>query len=179
MTRLFEGHLWRVLMWGGAATVLSLPLIFHAPWTLSDYLVMGGMLGVAGGAVELAMRAPGGPAYKGGAVVAVAASFLLLWVCGAVGFLGDEDNPANLAFFGVIGIAVAGAALGRFRAMGMARAMFAAAAAQALIGAVALPLNWTSPGRDGLYEVVMGTSIFTVLWLIAFGLFRRAAEDQR
>ncbi len=179
MTRLFEGNLWRVLMWGGAATLLALPLIFHAPWTLSDFVIAGGMLAVAGAVVELAMRAPGGLAYKGGAIMAVAASILLFWVNGAVGFLGDEGNPANLVFLGVIAIAVGGAVLGRFKPMGMARAMFAAAAAQVLIGVVAIPLGWASPGGAGLYEVVMGTSLFAVLWLIAFGLFRKAAEDAR
>jgi hypothetical protein len=175
MTRLIESGLWRLPMWGGAAVILLLPLIFHAPWTASDYLVMGGMLAVAGTVVELAMRAPGGLAFKGGALIAIAASFLLLWVNGAVGFLGDENNPANLAFLAVIAVAIGVAVLGRFRPMGMARAMFAAATVQVLIGAVALPLGWASPGGDGLYEVVIGTGIFSVLWLIAFGLFRMAA----
>ncbi|QTC89667.1 hypothetical protein [Brevundimonas goettingensis] len=179
MTRLIESGMWRIPMWGGAVTVLLLPLIFHAPWTGFDYLVAGGMLAVAGALVELAMRAPGGLAYKGGALIAVAASVLLLWVCGAVGFLGDEGNPANLLFLGVIGAAVVGAVLGRFTPMGMARAMFAAAALQMLIGAVALPLGWASPGGAGLYEVALGTTVFTVLWLIAFGLFRMAAEAGR
>jgi hypothetical protein len=76
MTKLIEGGLWRIPMWGGAAVILLLPLILHAPWTGSDYLVMGGMLAVAGTVVELAMRAPGGLAYKGGVLVAVAASLM-------------------------------------------------------------------------------------------------------
>jgi hypothetical protein len=57
----------------------------------------------------------------------------------------------------------------------MALAMFAAAAAQLLVGVMALGMGWASPGEAGLYEVVLGTTAFGGLWLVAGGLFRRAA----
>lgn len=166
---------WRIVGWGAAAFVLLLPLIARAPWTLPDFVVMGILIGSAGLALELAVRASGSIYYRAGAGVAVAAAFLLIWVNGAVGFLGDENNPANLMFAGVIAIAVLGSLLARFRPGGMARAMFVTAAAQILVGVVALALGLGSPGYDGLYEVVMGTSLFAVLWRISAGLFRKAA----
>lgn len=170
-----RGFPWRVAGWGGAGLVLLVPLVANAPWTLSDYVSMGLLLGVAGLLVELATRASTSIAYRAGAGVAVAAAFLLVWVNGAVGFLGDEDNPANLVFFGVIALAALGAVVAGFRPAGMARAMFVTAAAQLLVGVVALAAGLGSPGYAGLYEAVMGTSVFATLWLLSGALFRHAA----
>lgn len=174
-----RGIPWRIVGWGAVALILLVPLVTGAPWTLFDYVVAGALLGGAGLVLELVVRASGSLFYRAGAGLAVAAAFLLVWVNGAVGFLGNEDNPANLMFAGVIAVAVLGSALSGFRATGMAWAMFAAAAAQAAVGVTALAMGWTSPGDAGLYEVVMGTSVFGALWLISGGLFRKAANDAR
>lgn len=173
-----RGIPWRLIGWGAVAAVLMLPLIAKAPWTLSDYVVAGVILGGAGLVLELVVRASDSLAYRAGALAAVAASVLLFWVNGAVGFLGNEDNPANLVFFGVIAIAILGSLLAGFRAAGTSRAMFAAAAAQLVIGVIALPAGWASPGADGIREVVVGTSVFTALWLLSGGLFRKAASRE-
>ena len=171
-----RGLPWRLIGWGAVGLILLLPLVTRAPWTLFDYVVAGVLLGGAGLVLELVVRAAGRLSYRAGALLAVAAAFGLIWVNGAVGFLGNEDNPANLMFFGVIAVAVAGSALSGFKAAGMAWAMFAAAAAQASVGVIALALKMGSTGNDGLYEVVLGTSLFGALWLISGGLFRRAAN---
>lgn len=173
-----RGIPWRIVGWGGATLLLLLPLIANAPWTLSDFIFMGLLFGVAGLVLELAVRASGDIAYRAGVGIAVAATFLLIWVNGAVGFLGSEDNPANLIFFGVIAIAALGSFIAGFRAAGMARAMFATAAAQALVGVVALAAGLGSPGYEGLYEAVMGTTVFTALWLLSAWLFHKAAGKQ-
>jgi hypothetical protein len=169
---------WRPIGWGGIAFLLLLPLVTDAPWTLFDYVIMGVMLGGAGLVIELIIRSSTDRFYRAGAGLAVLAAFLLLWVNGAVGFLGNEDNPANLLFLGVIAIAVVGAVLGTFRAAAMARAMFSAAAAQLLVGAAALAFGLGSPGNEGLYEAVLGTALFGLLWLISGALFRKAATNE-
>jgi hypothetical protein len=166
-----HGIPWRILGWGGAACLLLVPLAAHFPWTLSDFVVAAVMLGTAGGALELAVRfSRGSLAYRAGAGFAVAAAFLLVWVNGAVGFLGDEDNPANLVFAAVLLVTLLGAILARFRPAGMARAMLAAAAVQFLIAPIAWFAHWGS-----LYEIVLGTTLFTALWLVSAALFRKAA----
>lgn len=172
-----RGLPWRLIGWGAVALILVLPLVLGAPWTLFDYVVAGALLGGAGLVLELATRASGSLSYRAGAGLAVAAGVLLIWVNGAVGFLGDEGNPANLMFAGVVATAVLGAVIAGFRAKGMAWAMFAAAAAQVSVGAIAWALGWTSSGDADLYEVVMGTSVFGALWLLSGGLFRKAAGD--
>jgi hypothetical protein len=45
-----------------------------------------------------------------------------------------------------------------------------------LVGAIALGFGLGASGRDGLYEAVMGTSLFTGLWLASAWLFARASR---
>lgn len=169
---------WRTIGWGGAAFLLLLPWAANAPWTLSDFVMMGALVGGAGLALELAVRASGNRACRAGAAIAVAAAFLLIGVNGAVGFFGDEDNPANAMFLGVLAVALLGSLFAGFQPAGMARAMFAAAAAQLAVGMIGLAAGLGSPGHAGLYEAAMGTSVFTALWLLSAGLFRKAARDR-
>jgi hypothetical protein len=166
---------WRLIGWGGVAILLLLPRIAGAPWTLSDYVVMAVLLGSAGLVLEFALRASVSLAFRAGAAVAVAAALLLVWVNLAVGFLGSEDNAANLIFLGVIATAAIGAALARLRPAGMKRAMLAAAGAQLLAGVVGLAAGWASPGLEGLYEVGLGTTLFSAMWLLSAALFHKAA----
>lgn len=179
-----ERRLWnwlRLTGWVGAAVLLMLPLVAmqytsEVDWALSDFLVAAAMLGTAGLVLELATRRSDSLAYRFGTVIAVAPALLLVWVNGAVGFLGDEGNPANLMFLGVILIAVIGAVIARANPAGMAQAMFATASAQVLAGVIGFAAGWASPGSAGLFEVLVGTSLFTGLWLLAGVLFGKAAR---
>lgn len=175
-----ETRRWRALGWGAAAALLALPfaamqLTSEVHWTAIDFLTFGAMLAMAGGAIELAVRASGNRLYRAGALVAVGAGFGLVWVNLAVGFLGDEHNPANLMYLGVLAVSVVGSIVARATPARMAKVMVTTAIAQALVGIVALAAGWTSPGADGRYEVVMGTSLFGGLWLLSAWLFRKAA----
>lgn len=172
----------RLIGWAGAAVLLMLPLAamqMEVPgvhWTLSDFLVMGALIGTCGLILELATRLSDNLAYRFGAAFAVAAAFLLIWVNLAVGFLGDEDNPANLMFLPVIGVAIVGAVIGRARAGRMAQALMATAVAQVAAGIVGYSAGWASPGAQGVSEVLVGTALFTGLWLFSAFLFGRAAK---
>ena len=55
--------------------------------------------------------------------------------------------------------------------------MLAAATAQMLAGAIGFAAGWASPGAQGVYEVVMGTSLFTALWLGSAALFLKASRE--
>lgn len=174
---------WRIAAWGAAACLLLTPLVAmqftgEVIWSPIDFAVFGAMLLIAGGAFELAARMSGSRMYRAGVGVAVAAGFLLVWVNLAVGYLGDEDNSANLMFLGVLAIAIIGSGIGRFRPDAMARAMLAAAAAQVLAGLIGLAAGWASPGAEGVFEVTLGTCLFTPLWLASAFLLRQAARGQ-
>jgi hypothetical protein len=82
---------WRTAAWGTAALLLVLPYVTGAPWTLSDYVLAGMLFGLAGLAFELAVR-KGAGAYRLAAGVALAAAFLTVWVNGAVGMIGSNQN---------------------------------------------------------------------------------------
>jgi hypothetical protein len=166
----------RPVAWGGAALLLLLPLLAmrFAPeagvdWTVGDFVIAGLMLGTVGLALELVVRMSRSWYSRIGGAVALAAGLLLVWANGAVGYIGSEDNPYNLVFFGVILVALAGSAIARFRAGGMAWAMLAAALAHA------------AAGLGGLSEdPVTGpiTAVFVGMWLVSAWLFRKAAATR-
>lgn len=167
-------HSWRIAVWGGAGLLLLTPLVAMqftdaVAWTGSDFAIMGLMLAIVCGGLELTVRLSRNYAARAGAAVALAAGFVLTWMNLAVGFIGNENNPLNLMFFGVIAIAAVGAAVARLRPAGMATAMIATAAAQTLAAVVAQAY--------GHFTWIL-TAGFVALWLGSAWLFRKAARDQ-
>lgn len=175
----WESSGWRRAVWGAAAALLSLPLIAMqftraVDWSPADFAVMGALLFSACGAFELAARTTTDRAHRGGAAVALLAAFLMIWVHLAVGIVGGTGDPANLPFAGVLATALIGAAIARFAAHGMARAMAATALAQMLAGAVALA-GFTAAGAETRAVLALSV-VMTLLWLASAWLFRRAAR---
>jgi hypothetical protein len=167
----------RAAIWGGAAALMLAPVLAarlteEMAWDPADFILFAIMLAAACGAWELAMRKSGNLAYAAGAIVAAGAALLLVLVNGAVGFIGSEDGPANLLFFGVATLASGGAVIVRFRAEGMARTMAVTAAAQVLAAALAVGMV---PDIRGF---LVGTSLFVPLWLLSAWLFARAAREE-
>ncbi|GAA4034784.1 hypothetical protein GCM10022409_19050 [Hymenobacter glaciei] len=117
--------------------------------------------------------------YRLAVGMALAAGFLLIWINAAVGLIGSEGNPANLLYAGVLAVALIGALLARFRPVGMARAMGAAAVAQIAVPLLALLIwqPWSATGPESWNtKVAVGVTVmFVVLWVGAALLFRRAA----
>lgn len=168
---------WRLIGWAIPVGLLMIPLVARWPWTSLDFLFAAAMFAIVGGLFELAVRACGDWSYRGAVAIALATSFMLVWMNGAVGIIGSEANPANLMFFVVIAVAIAGAIVARFQAAGMARAMMAAAAVDLLIAAIVLLLRLGSAEPPGLFGVVVLIILFAVPWLISAWLFRRAARS--
>lgn len=174
----------RLALWSGAGFLLLLPLAAmqfrtEANWTASDFIIMGTMLVIACGAIELAMRASHAAAYSLGAIVAVGAGFLLTWVNLAVGIIGSEDNPLNLVYAGVLGVAVIGSLVGAFKPSAMARALFITAAAQTVVTILALVWGWGAWEPPGPAGILALNFFFAALWALSGGLFRRAALTER
>jgi hypothetical protein len=164
---------WRIAGWSIAATMLLLPLVAmrftsEVNWTAGDFIFAALLIGMVGLTFELTVRVTPDWAYRGAAAVALAASFLTIWANGAVGMIGDEDNPYNLMFLGVILLALLGSAAARFRPRAMALAMIAAAIAQAALGI----LGAFADLRGGILA-----TLFAGLWLLAALLFRQSAAS--
>jgi hypothetical protein len=171
----------RFLLWAIPALLLVAPLVAmqftaEVQWDGFDFVFASVLLFGAAGTIDLAIRMGGSTAYRLGAGLAVLVSFLLIWVNGAVGVIGDEDNPANLMFIGIIAVAAAGAVLARFEARGMARAMTTACVLNLAI-ALAVPIVNRGaegpPGTLGLMALIGG---FAAMWGLSAALFAKAAR---
>jgi hypothetical protein len=138
-------------------------------WDLSDFIIFAAMLAAVGSAFELAARMTPNRAYRAAAGVALGAAFLLIWVNGAVGIIGNEENPANLMYGGVLAVGLIGAVVARGRPKEMARVMIATAFAQILVAVIAL--------IAGLGYTFVVTGLFVALWLTSAWLFRKSSEE--
>lgn len=169
-----QRSLWRVAAWSAIPILLLVPLIAmqftdEVDWDVFDFTFMGGMMVGVGIALELAARKSGSASYRIGMGLALAAGFLTLWVNGAVGIIGNEDDPANIMFFLVLGVGFVGAMIARFEPRGMARAMTATAVAQVSAFAIALVAGWGFAGPITLF--------FLAFWLGSAQQFRQAARE--
>jgi hypothetical protein len=169
-----RGFPWRIAAWGTAALLLLLPLVAmqfsdEVVWTGFDFAFAGAMIGGVGLLFEMTVRMARNNAYRSAIGFALAAAFLIVWANGAVGMIGNEDNPYNLLFIAVIGLALIGAIAARFRPAGMALAMTAAAVAH---GGVAI-VGMFADARGGAVSLV-----FAGFWLLSAALFRKAAREQ-
>lgn len=169
-----RGNRLRIAIWVLAAGLFLLPLVAmqftdEVNWTAFDFVFWGVLLLIAGGVYELGTRLSPNRWYRAGFGVAVVTGFLVVWVNAAVGMIGD-DNPYNLLFLGAMGVGAAGALIAWFRPAGMARALYATAAAHGLVSVVALVAGW-----DMLGAVL--SLCFVLPWLLSAGLFRKAANS--
>jgi len=163
----------RAVVWGGAAVAWLVPLVAKLladlPWTPLDFIAWAVMLLVAAGLAEAGLRLSGQLAYRAGMIVAVGTSFLITWSNLAVGIIGNENNPLNQIFFGVVAIALIGAFAARFRPKGMAVTMLVTAVVQ--FGTAFLALAYE--------HIVFGiVGVFALGWLLAAWLFREAARGE-
>ena len=161
------------------AALLMVPLIAmqfttEVRWDAADFTIAGALLLGAGLLFELAMRRGHTTSYRAGAALAIFTALVLIWMNLAVGLIGSEDNPANLLYVGVLATLLAGAGLARFRPRGMAKTLFATAAAQVLVPIIAMFI-WRPEWNTGLGGVLFLNTVFAGLWCAAGLLFRQSA----
>ena len=145
-------------------------------WEIEDFALFGAMiLGIAIG-YALARRKADSRPYMTAVGFALVAAFLLVWINGAVGIIGSENNDANMMYFGVIAVGVVGTLIARGRPRGMTWAMSAAALGQVSVAAIVLITDWGVTGPVSPGDVVVLTAFFTALWLISAWLFRKSAR---
>jgi len=146
-------------------------------WDIVDFTVFGAMLLGVVVVYTLAKRKTENTAYRFAVIVALAAAFILIWVNGAVGIIGDASNDANMMYFGVLAVGVIGAIIARFRPQGMVPALLATALAQAGVAAIALIAGLGSSAPNWPKDILVLTGFFVALWLLSAWLFRNAAQE--
>jgi hypothetical protein len=177
------GNRWMTAAWTTiTALILLTPLVAmqftdEVNWTVGDFVFAGLVLVGAGITYELAARV-GNLAYQAAVVVALGAGVLTMWVTGAVGIIGSEDNPGNQLYLGVLVLAVAGAIVTGGRAARMTWVMSVIAVATVLVPVIAFAAV-AEPRSDVLAPEVFGTTgFFAAMWLLSAWLFRKAARGQ-
>lgn len=142
-------------------------------WSAADFVIIWFVLAGAIAAYKfVASKAPNG-VYRVAAGIAVATGIFLLWVNGAVGLIGSEDNPANRMYVGVLAIGLAGAAIARLQPLGMAWALLVTAVAQLLVPVIAL-IVWRSDFSPGVVQVFGLNFGFVLMFAGSALLFRYA-----
>ena len=167
------------------AFLLMIPLVAmrftqEVNWTWFDFVVAGILLFGSGLTYELVSRQGTTLAYRAAVGLAVGAGLFLVWVNLAVGVIGDEGDPANLMYFGVLALGMLGAVLARLRPSGMAWVMFTMAAAQMLVGVIALivfheTVRNEPPGMVGFFLL---NGFFAALFAASALLFQSAARQE-
>jgi hypothetical protein len=158
--------------------ILLIPLLAEWAWTLFDFVFAGALIFGAGLTYVLVARKAGNIAYRFAIGVALAAAFMLVWVNGAVGVIGSEDNPANSMYIGVLAVGVIGAIIARFRPHEMARALFATALSQALVAVIALIAGLGSGSPPGVLGILILNGFFVLLFVGSALLFRYAGRER-
>lgn len=143
-------------------------------WDMADFVIIWVIIAAAVLAYQFAANRAPNRAYRLAAGLGMATGVILLWINGAVGLIGSEDNPANLMYAGVLAVGLIGAAMARLRPLGMARALFVTASAQFLVPVVAVVV-WRPDFSPGVVQVFGLNFCFVLLFAGSALLFQKAA----
>ena len=146
-------------------------------WGPESFLVAWIMMAGVGLAYRLVTRKAVGGFYRGATALGLITAFLIIWINGAVGIIGSEDNPANLLFGIVLLFGVVGAVVARLEAPGMARTLFGVALGQFLVPVVAV-LVWRPDFSPGVVKVFALNFVFVMLFASSGLLYRQASRGQ-
>lgn len=165
--------------------ILLIPLIAmqftdEVVWNLTDFIIMGGLLFGVGFAYELVAKKMGSIAYRLAVGIGLFGVFLLYWVNGAVGIIGNEGQSANLMYFGVLAVGLIGSMMARFKPRGMAQTLFAVAFTQLLVPVIAIliwppPVTSWAPSVIGVFVI---NAFFAALFVGSALLFQKATREQ-
>jgi hypothetical protein len=166
-----------------AALILSVPLVAmqftdEVKWSPTDFVFAGALLIGTGLMFQAVARRAGTAAYKAAVGVALGAAFILVWLVGAVGVIGEEGDRADLMYAGVLSVGLVGAVIARFQPEGMARALLAMALVQALVAVIALIAGKHQDPVSSVFEILALNGFFVALFIGSAWLFRQAARKQ-
>lgn len=180
MNAIFTQNRGLVLLALAVTFVLSVPLVAmrfsdEVAWSVFDFAFAGVLLLGVGFAYQVASRMSRDFGYRAAAGVALATTLLLIWINGAVGVIGTEDDAINLLYGGVLGVGIVGAIIARFRSQGMMRALLATAVAQMLVAVIALLAGKHDLPHSSVSQILALNGGFAVLWIVSALLFRWAS----
>jgi hypothetical protein len=119
----------------------------------------------------LMQKSTGNTLYRTAASVALVTTFLLIWINGAVGIIGDSNINMFFALVPLVGLV--GSAIARLQPKGMSYTLFAMAGVQLLIPIIAFIIN-TPDFTPGVVQVFLLNGVFVMLFAGAGVGFGRA-----
>ncbi len=154
----------RIAAWSSIPCILLIPLVAmqfseDVVWTLSDFVIIAVLLVGTGLFYELVTSKAVTMAYRAAAGIACFTAMFLIWVNLAVGIIGNENNAANLMFFGVLAAGFTGSIIARLEPLGMARVLCAMAVVQVIIAAIALISEMGATSMNWPYDILGVTAI--------------------
>ena len=163
------------------AFILLVPLVAmlftdDVVWGPLDFVLAGALLLGTGLAYQVVARRAGTTSYRLGARVALAAALLLVWASLAVGIVGEDGDPFDLLYGGVLAVGILGAVIARFQPHGMARVLLAMALAQVLVAVIALIAGKHHAPISSVFEIVALNGFFAALFVASAWLFQNAAR---
>ena len=165
------GNCWR----SADSPVGSLSMSTAGIGTGTGFVVVGAFVFSAALTYELVVKGMSNKAYRFAMGLAVATALVLSWMNFV---LAVDVSLANFMYLGVVVVGLAGAAIARLRARGMALALAGMAIAQILVPFIAL-VFWKTRVAPGAAVPVIGLNgVFIVLFAISALLFRRAARPR-
>lgn len=138
-------------------------------WGLRGFLMAYLLFFFIGMAIALVSRRMGLWSYKAGVAVALLTAFGLAW--STMVHVSGTENPANLWYFSVLAVGLAGAMLSRLRPPGLSLTLFVMASTLALLSLI-LP---SGAPPDLALRMAIGHAGGVLLFAAAGVLFRHAS----
>ncbi len=142
-------------------------------WSGSDFVFAWVLFSFLALAFSFILGSALAGAYKGAIALGAIGTFLLVWITGAVGIIGDSD--INTLYAVVVFIILIGAIATRLRAARMAYVMYAAALVQFVVPVIALVVN-TPDFSPGVLQVFVLNGFWVVMFAASGVLFADAAR---
>ena len=165
----------------GALIVITIPLVamqFTAEvvWTLSDFVIAWSILFLIGFAYQAISRKTQHFAFKIATGIAAFTTIFIIWSNLAVGIIGNEENPLNLLYFGVILLVIFGTYIAQLQASAMFRVMLSVAALHAFVSVIGLSIFSAQNPEYTIMNVIVINCVFVILWIVSALLYRTSAS---
>ena len=160
--------------------LVSMQLTDEINWDFTDFTIMGIVLGGIGISYELIARKSKKTTYRMAFIIGLLGAFLLFWVNGAVGLIGNENQDANLLYGAVFVVGLVGSLISRFKAKGMHITLLIDAVVQMTVPITALiiwppsEISW-APGVIGVFLL---SGFFAFLFYISSMLFKQSSDHE-
>jgi len=161
--------------------VILIPLIAmqfseEVNWDMFDFLIAWILIFGAGFTFQLISMKTEATSYKIATGLAVFASLAILWINGAVGIIGNENNPLNLLYGFVLTMVIFGSFIAQLEAKAMSRVMLSTAATHLLVSLIGGFLYVSENPGVSISGVINANLIFIVFWGLSALFFQKAVK---